>query len=237
MAQTLLNHETMITNIIGDWTPTSHPELFKAGFNYVADLIPAESELWSSGNIRSLTSDSATLNVGQTVYKIIKVIRTDNSIDTVCTEVPYKELQKGKNSNSIFYNANNINSPIWTWTPEGKIEVSPSTSVGTNPSIKIYYWVYEFSDYFGDPDGAETSFDSYHITEDLFGFPKEAQLLGVIRAAQNILQTKIGTAIHDDEDAELVTLLQGQMTILDKWFQEEMQRLRLPYKQVGVEDK
>jgi hypothetical protein len=50
MAQTRTTNEQMITNIIGDWTPTSHPELFKAGFNYVADLIPANSELWSCHN-------------------------------------------------------------------------------------------------------------------------------------------------------------------------------------------
>jgi hypothetical protein len=238
MAQTRTTNEQMITNIIGDWTPTSHPELFKSGYNYVADLIPASSELWSSDNLRTLTfaSESAVIQSGQSSTKIIKVIRTDASLDRECVEVSYKDYIRGKDTNSIFYNGKNINSPVWSWTPVGTITVNPPTTEGSNASITVYYWIYEYNDYFGTSAGGD-SFDAMHITDDIFGFPREAHLLATIRSSQNILQTKIGAAVHTDEDSELLQLLQGQMVILDKWFQEEAQRLRLPYKVIGVEDK
>ena len=239
MAQTRTTNEQMITNIIGDWTPTSHPELFKAGFNYVADLIPANSELWSSDNLRTLApfaQESAVIQTGQTATKIIKVIRRDGGIDRECVEIPYKDYIRGKDVNSIFYNTKNLLSPVWTWTPGGTITVNPATTEGSAASITVYYWIYEYGDYFGTSDTGGI-FDAMHITEDIFGFPREAHLLATIRSAQNILQTKIGTSVHEDEDAELLQLLQSQMGILDKWFQEEALRLRLPYKIVGVEEK
>ena len=234
MAQTRTTNEQMIIDIIGAWTPTDNPELMKSGFNYVADLIPVESELWSHDNLQYTSDLTHVFNISHTATKIIRVIRTDNSIERVCTEVSYNNFKRGKDSTSIFYNSNNIKSPIWTMTPRGKIEVSPDTTVGASPSITVYYWTYEYNDYFGTSDGGDV-FDAMHITEDIF-FPREAHLLAIIKAASNILQVKIGTAVHDDEDSELLGLLQTQMAILDRWFIAEAERLRLPYKEIGVEE-
>jgi hypothetical protein len=213
----------MVTALLGDWTPTDHPELYKDAFNYVADLIPKDSDLWANS---ALLNDTSVTNSSSANYKIIKVTRDADSTVRECEEVPYKDYLKGTNATSIFYHGKSSNNPIWTWGPDGQTVVSP-----TDGTIKFYYWKYTDSTDFHTSDAI-----SVGDSNTLPGFPKEAHLLAVIKVAINIMYTKISDAVQDEEDAELLQLLQAQMQALQQWFMDEGRRLKLPHKLIGVDN-
>ena len=50
------------------------------------------------------------------------------------------------------------------------------------------------------------------------------------------MQSKISDASQDEEDQELLSLLQAQVGTLSQQLQEEVTRLGLPYKVIGVKD-
>jgi hypothetical protein len=218
MAQTTIAQ--MVTSIVGSWTPSDYPELYKDGFNFVADLIPVNSELWHNGNI--LTSTSLT-NTGSTVHKVIRVLRISGSSILQCKQMPYEDYKRGIDTTSIYYHGKSTKNPVWTWDTNGDILISPTG--GTN---EISYWAYLTSSDFDTGNAND-------VATNMAGFPEEAHLLAIIKAGINILYTKISDAIQDEEDTELLQLLQVQMQSLQQWFESEASRLHLPHKTLGIE--
>ena len=210
---------TRIKDLLGDDVTdiTGYKDLINAGFNYVVDLIPNNSELWRSSNLSSVASISS--NSYQ--YKVVIVTRTDSgdSVERICKEVPLDYLRRGEDSSSIYYNAGNYKNPIFSFTANGEIIIRP-----TGGTVAIYKF-----DYF---DSGDDVIDSTSLSE-AFGFPEQAEYLGVLKACTNLLNGKMSDAVHDDEDQELANLLNGQLAIVDKSMQEEMQRLGLPHQLVG----
>ena len=259
MAQTLLTHEKMIENLIGEFSSSEHPEFFRAGFHFVADLIPTDHELWSSDNLRaqSIPTNGVIVRGGegggaQRHLKVISVWRLSSisqGVWTKCSEVSWADFRRGEDNGSIYSNAGGTMTPVYSISDAGRIFVAPEDfffntdeafggEVPISPSVTMAYfryWAYEHNDFFGTSESGD-SFDSYHITEDLFGFPRDAQLAAVIKSAMNILQVKIGESVHDDEDSELLQLQQSQMQQLQQWFESEMGRLNVKYKIVGLEE-
>lgn len=218
MAQTTIAQ--MVTSIVGSWTPSDYPELYKDAFNFVADLIPVDSELWHNANTLTTTS---LVNTGSSVYKVLRVMRTSDSSTLQCKQIPYSDYIRGIDTTSIYYHGKSVKNPVWTWDEDGDVLVSPTG--GTN---RIRYWAYLTSSDFDTGDAIEVAID-------MAGFPEEAHLLAIIKAGINILYTKISDAIQDEEDAELLQLLQVQMQSLQQWFESEASRLHLPHKTLGVE--
>ena len=243
MAQTLLTHEQMIENLIGEFTPSEHPELYRAGFHFVADLIPVDNELWSSGNLKGKTIHNSGSQVrggddSHLHLKIISVWRYQGGdVSFVkCKEIPWDEFRRNKDSASLYYGGGSSKNPAYSISDDGRLFISPSYSgtaadfYGEVPDgVRAYYryWSYEPNDFF-------TS-DSYNTVEDLYGFPRDAQLAAIIKSAMNILQVKMGESVHDDEDSELLQLQQAQMQQLQQWFESEMSRLNVKYKTIGLE--
>tara|TARA_Y100000004_G_C8843866_1_gene381695 strand:- start:35 stop:814 length:780 start_codon:yes stop_codon:yes gene_type:complete len=259
MAQTLLTHEKMIENLIGEYSPSEHPELFRAGFHFVADLIPSDSELWQSMNLKGerVPNDGFKVRGGsgdgtsgsQKSLKIISVWRKSEGISYQCKEVSWSKFREGLNSDSLYYHGNSFKNPIYSISDGGRLFISPTSTdapggyfteeVPDNVYAYFRYWAYEPNDFFGtsDPPSSD-SFDSYHVSGDLHGFPRDAQLAAVIKSAMNILQVKMGEAVHEDEDPELLQLQQAQSQQLERWFESEMNRLNIPWRPVGIaEDK
>ena len=250
MAQTLLTHEQMIENLIGEFSPSEHPELFKAGFHFVADLIPADHELWASDNLRGQTipADGAILRNVEKHLKVISVWRRGHNVWMKCKEIPWDDFRKGGDSTSIYSTVSNSMTPVYSISDGGRLfmapnpflELSEMSFFGDVPlGVLCYfkYWAYEHNDFFGVSDAPYSdTFDSYHIPEDLYGFPRDAQLPAVIKSAMNILQVKMGESVHEDEDQELLQLQQVQMQQLQQWFESEMARLNVKYKIVGLEE-
>ena len=259
MAQTLLTHEQMIENLIGDFSPSEHPELFKAGFHFVADLIPADHELWASDNLKGqpIPLDGIIVRGGRGYevggadqhLKVISVWRKSGTTFKKCKEIPWDDFRLGGESTSIYSNTKNYLSPVYSISDGGRIFIAPNEYIDNQPPSVFYgevpsgvlsyfrYWSYEQADFFGvsDPPYNDT-FDSYHITGDLFGFPRDAQLPAIIKSAMNILYVKMGESVHDDEDQEQLQLQQAQMQQLQQWFESEMARLNVKYKIVGLEE-
>ena len=246
MAQTQLTHAQIIQNLIGDFTPTEHPELFKAGFDFVADLIPVDSVLWANANVRKevVTSsgvrvrggDGSSIGGAQRNYKILSVWRGSESFTASnsfkCKELSWEEYQHGLNIESIHFHGKELKHPVYSISDEGQLFISPV--VGSDGAYFRYYY-YEPADYF-DLSDSGNEFLSQHITADLFGYPREAQLLATIKSAMNILQVKIGISVHDDEDPELLGLQQAQMQQLQQWFESEASRLNIKWRILGVEE-
>jgi hypothetical protein len=249
VAQTLLTHAKMIQNLIGDFEPSEHPELFKAGFDFVADLIPVDSYLWASANLREQFvgpsgyrvrgGDDDSTEGTQRNYKIISVWRKHGGNDRKCKELSWEQYELGLDADSMYCHKNATKHPVYSVKGDGQLYISPTPpeAIGQEGDLMAFikYYYYEPTDYFGLSDGGD-EFLSYHITADLFGYPREAQLLATIKSAMNILQIKIGESVHEDEDPELLGLQQAQMQNLQQWFQSEASRLNLKWRTLGVEE-
>jgi hypothetical protein len=212
---------------------TTYEDLIASGFNFVADLIPAKSELWSNGLLSSseITSGTEVFNAAGQVRKVITVVRTESGdVKRVASEVSYKDYLKGVDSISIFYHVKSTRNPIWSMDPDGKLVFSP-TPAAASP-VGLYY--FEYIDGAISTKTATTLLSSAAGSGE--GFPMPAFLSGCIRAAINLISARISNAVQDDEDAELLQLLQAQMGFLKGQFQEEMQKLGIPYKIIGVKD-
>ena len=214
---------TRIKDLLGDDVTdiTGYKDLINAGFNYVVDLIPNNSELWRSSNLSSVASISS--NSYQ--YKVVIVTRTDSgdSVERICKEVPLDYLRRGEDASSIYYNAGNYKNPIFSIDENGGVIVRP-----TGGTAVIYYYTYITNQ---DITGA-TNFSDLDGTGAL-KFPEQAGYLAILKASSNLLHAQISNAVHDDEDQELVTLLNANAASIDKAMQEESQRLSLPHQLVG----
>lgn len=258
MAQTLLTHEKIIENLIGEFNPSEHPELYRAGFHYVADLIPVSSELWQSDNLKGITiptsgrlvrggnnTEDTSVDLGPGRHlKIISVWRMYEGIWYECKEIPWTEFRSGKNPNSLYYHGNSTHNPTYSTSDGGRVYMSPAPTgnsaefTGEPPlGVQAYmkFWVYEADDFFGVSESGDT-FDSYDVTGDLHGFPRDAQLAAVIKSSMNILQAKMGESVHEDEDPELFQIQQAQFTQLGQFFESELSRLNIQAKKIGIEE-
>tara|TARA_R100001594_G_scaffold9786_2_gene23640 strand:+ start:2030 stop:2713 length:684 start_codon:yes stop_codon:yes gene_type:complete len=211
-----------IKDVIGDAVTDiiSYKDLIDSGFNYVADLIPPNSELWRLEEL-----PSAEDNVVKEGKKIITITRSDsnNIFPQVCKEITFEIYSKGEDATSIYYTGGSYRSPVYSIHPDdGKIYVRPA---GGN--VKVYYFPYF------DANVVESNWIDNKYNMENIGFPGAAVHAGVLKSASNILQAYISNATQDDEDNELLGLLTAQSGTLDKLFSEEIQRLLLPYKLIG----
>ena len=225
---------TRIQDFVGDDVSSiiGYKDIINTGFNFVADLIPAESEIWKDAqisNVATYLTDLPTVIGGVEVSlsartRVLLVTRTDSDgIGRVCKEVSFDMLQRGQDSTSIYFNGGNYKNPVYSYNINGEIVIQPTMTespVGGNVSYFLYLTNEDLTDS-GEVDGTN------------FRFPNEALYLGILRASYNLLQAKVSQAVHEDEDAELLSLVQAQMALVDKAFQEEIQRLGLPHQLIG----
>ena len=213
-----------IKDLVGDDVTdiTGHKDLINSGFNFVADLIPNNSEIWRHSE---LNSENSGISDDSSEYKIVLVTRSDSSDSTnrICVEVPLDYLRRGEDASSIYYNAGNYKNPIFSIDENGGVIVRP-----TGGTAVIYYYTYITNQ---DITGA-TNFSDLDGAGGL-KFPEQAGYLAILKASSNLLHAQISNAVHDDEDQELVTLLNANAASIDKAMQEESQRLSLPHQLVG----
>jgi hypothetical protein len=206
-------------------------DLINSGFNYVADMIPAKSELWHTSrgveyhDVATLNSDFADLSTLE--YRVLSVSRKDtDGISRECREVTYEEYQQGLDVTSIFYNQKSFKNPIYSFDKEGAITITPDGG-----TVRIYTFRY-FTDqdiwnerYLGNDSTADAADNWY--------FPQRAVYSAILKACMNILQAKISEAVQDEEDQELLNLLMAQQSSFEKLFAVELQRINVPIHLVG----
>lgn len=215
---------TRIKSLVGDDITEieSYKTLINTGFNYAADLIPSNSELWRSARI----TPSIDKTVDASDAKIILVTREDDgSVDRVAVEVSLDHFKRGSSdTSSIYYNAGNYRNPIYSFEANGDMVIRPQGG-----TVAIYRYVY-LEPY----DDADPSTDITEKTSGAdFDFPEQAMHLGVLKACSYLLQAKMSEAVQEEEDNELLALLQAQVANIDKAVGEELQRLGLPFQAVG----
>ena len=209
---------TRIKDLVGDTITDieGYEDLIASGFNYVADLIPVNSEMWQDANASS-SSTSTTFDSIST-RKLLSVLSKDaNGVFRVCKEVPFEFYTRGEDSSSIYYNAGSYKSPIFSFNQDGVIQIKP-----TPVSVDIRYFTYLTNE-------TVTTLSEFSGID----FPQEAVYLAILRSCSNLLQARVSQAVQEEEDNELLAILTGQISTIDKMAQEEMQRLGLPFQQVG----
>lgn len=213
---------TRIKDLVGDEVTDieGYKDLINSGFNHAADLIPSDSELWRASTVHvgtDLTIDAADA-------KVLLVTRRDTSgVYRVAKEVSLDYLKRGEDSTSIYYNAGNYKNPIYSYDPDGDIIIKPNAT-----HYNIYRYVYLTNE-----DITSLSSGATHASGGVWGFPEQALFLGILKASSYLLQAKISDAVQEEEDNELLSLLQGQISTIDKMVMEELQRLGLPFQAVG----
>jgi hypothetical protein len=216
---------TRIKDLAGDEVTSieGYKDIINTGFNFIADMIPPNSELWRSSAAKVMSTFLSEFPIVADV-RVIMVTRTDdNNVKRVCREVPFDYLQRGQDSTSIYFNGKDYRNPVYSFDEDGKLVIKP-IPLDTATLAHVHYFPY-LKDY--------DLTDSGELDGSNFFFPKQAIYLGVLKASANLLQAKISQAVQEDEDSELLGLLQGQIASIDKSMQEELQRLGMPHNLVG----
>lgn len=213
---------TRIKDLVGDEVTDieGYKDLINSGFNHAADLIPSNSELWRASTVHvgtDLTIDAADA-------KLLLITRRDSDgVFRVAKEVSLDYLKRGEDSTSIYYNAGNYRNPIYSYDADGDIIIRPSAT-----HYNIYRYVY-----LTNQDITTLTSGATHADASTWGFPEQALFLGILKASSYLLQAKISDSVQEEEDTELLSLLQGQVSTIDKMVMEELQRLGLPFQAVG----
>ena len=205
---------------------TSYEDIIRDSFNYIADLIPADSEIWYANN----TLERATLNDGYDIHGKKILLITSKSTGVADTrevrEVSWPEYLKAIDNKSIFF-AGGTRNPVYSISPS-TAGIKVANRVGTS-TYYIYFYAYITQDI-----SAYTTFENLNSGTAGKGFPDAMIALACIKSSISLLNSRISEAVQDDEDAELLQILQGQLQILQQSYQEELQRFALPYKELGV---
>ena len=224
MAATNLN--SRIQDIIGeDMDATLVPgygDLVADAFNYIADLIPPDSELWTISdddttavNYKEFVSTapkSSDLNLGTVKLLFAEAKYTGDDSFIPCLQIKYTEYLKGLNPNSIYTHGGSYYSPVFTSDHKGLLLVSPGLEDEPNGTLRVYYFDYL--------TGA-TDFEVATIS----GFPTKANYAACLKSAHNLIMGRMSDATQDDEDLELVQLLQAQSQSIENRLQWETTRL------------
>jgi len=221
MATTTIS--SRIQDIIGiDMDATLVPgygDLVADGFNYIAGMIPQDSELWrmetkANTNYNSYDgSDPEDFNIAgkKILWAEVKYEGiTDDSMPAL--QINYPEYLKGLNSNSIYHHGGSYFNPVFTFGPDGALLVSPDISNSPNGTLEIHY--------FKEFDGS-SNFDVTTVE----GYPNKAIYAGCLKAAHNLIMGRLSDATQDDEDLELVQLLQTQSQTIENQLRWETARL------------
>tara|TARA_R110002020_G_scaffold93264_3_gene225050 strand:- start:32 stop:727 length:696 start_codon:yes stop_codon:yes gene_type:complete len=207
---------------------SSYEATIRNAFNFVIDIIPSTSELWHHTNtlvIGPITTDFYTVSN----RRILSVKRRDSSNGQFysCRELSLKEGLKIDDVNSIFYSIKGNRNPVFYMSENGKLIIRPT--VNNTAYGEAYY-----ASYITTTDiSTQTTMSENSATQSI---PETVIDLGCLRASILLLQARISNAVQDDEDTELLQLVQGQIASLNALFQEEAQRLNIPYKRMGVSD-
>jgi len=151
-------------------------------------------------------SDHAGASV--TNVKISKVLR--NGIG--CVEVPLEMKAKvSASSNSIY--APTESSPVYYI--EGQTATGAKLFVKPDPTNTIKAQLYFI--------GIPTSILNTATT--IANFPDQAEYAVILGSAVRLVQHKMNTLLHEDEDVELAQVVQGELQVLNQMYMVELSQL------------
>ncbi len=215
---------------MNETTFVSYDDVIRNAVNFIIDLIPATSELWHHQRLPKDEIIGDTTEFDNKRILSVKRKSSDNGKYYPCREVSLKRGIQFDDPVSIFYAVRDYRNPLFYINEVGQVVVRPVTTAGAKATV--YYVDYLTLDNAADISGY-TQFGGNSATE---GIPEIVMDIICLRAAILLLQARVSNAVQDDEDTELLQLLQGQIASLNALFQEEAQRLNIPYKRMGVSD-
>ena len=207
----------------------SYEDIIKSAFNFIIDLIPSTSVLWSNTVLPEDTVVNSTTEFEN--KRILSVKRKDsaNAIYYPCKEISLADGLITSDPDTIHYNAKGSRTPTYYVNELSQLVVLPSATA-SEPAL-VYYVNYLL------PTTSDiSSFTSMLTNQSTQGIPELVIDLGCLRASILLLQARVSDAVQDEEDTELLQLLQVQLNSLNNLFREEPQRLNIPFKKVGISD-
>lgn len=194
----------------------SYVDLFNAAVAEIADMVPSQLLMKYAVDPIDLTNSPASWAHDGTAggpegKKVLHVTRIETSggVARECTIRTLMDFQKCQESTSI-YKATEY-SPVYAFTTDGgntSLTIFPTPDA--SETAKVYYFAYPTTDVTG--------------ATSIAGFPNELEQAVVLKASINILQTYISDFVQDEEDSEMIAMLQGQLSSLEKVYTTEMSR-------------
>lgn len=218
-----------ITDLIGAVYSTEadyEGDLINAAINEIADMIPTASLIRYSRTPGVLTSNSEWLTEDRKILEVVRIDADSNGIERPCTEVNKTGFSAAGDSGSIY--ASTPYSPVYYHDTENagastlKILPEPTGS----QKGKIWYFSYV--------SGNNTTITQATLNTSLY-IPSNAIHAIVLKSCLNILKAYVSNQVQDEEDIELLQMLQGQIQILEKDYQTEMQRFTTNSEEVKAE--
>jgi hypothetical protein len=102
---------------------------------------------------------------------------------------------------------------------------------GSDQKGRIWYFQYVTS---SSPDGDITDLTESTLNTAVY-LPNNLMHAIALKSSINILKAYISNQVQDEEDMELMQMIQGQMVVLEKDFQNEMQRYVPKQEETGGE--
>jgi len=210
----MANFRTQIENLAGKSTFSTTAEeteytdmlnnfLLQSARN-VLDVL-SDEQIKQNTIVNEVTDDAG---FDCTNIKISKVLRNEIG----CIEVPLEMKAKvSANSNSIY--APTPSSPVYYI--EGQTATGAKLFVKPLPSgsekAKIYYILIPSS--------------ILNTATNIVNFPDQAEYAVVLGSAVRLVQHKMNTLLHEDEDVELAQVVQGELQILNQMYMVELSQL------------
>ena len=206
-------------------------DLINAAINEIADMLNSDILMKYSRTPGVLTSNSEWLVEGR---KILKVTRTDTnstSVERECTAVDRAFFADASDNDSI-YKATAY-TPIYHHDTEndgaGTLKVLPEPT--SDQRARIWYFEYATAT---SPDGNITVLTDSTLNTTIY-LPNNLMHAICLKSSINILKAYISNQVQEEEDIELMQMIQAQMGVLEKDFQNEMQRYVPKQQETGGE--
>ena len=152
-------------------------------------------------------------------HKIIKVFREDK----VCLRKPFDEYSLFSDSKSIHHATDYT--PVFYVEHKGDPDVTGDV---VGPYLQVYpelasgEHAYAFLFTYSESISPDTSTGT---TASAIGLPPRMVPLVALSSAEKVLNHKLGMMIHEEEDAEISSLIQNQISVIRTFVQAEMERL------------
>ena len=204
-----------ITDLIGsDYTTiasNSVSDLFNAAVSETADSLPPELLLKYAVNPQDLDENTTTWT-GVEGKKVLLVTRLDDSSPRLaqeCIPVSIQDFEKAKDANSIYLATKRT--PVYAYiTDAGTTALTILPEPIVHEDVKVYYFTYPTTDITG--------------LAGIDGFPAQVTQAVVLKACINILQAYISDFVQDEEDQEMQSMINAQISTLTGLHKNEMHR-------------
>ena len=196
---------------------TEDDTLYESAVATVADSLPTKMLL---DYAESLELDDSPTSIDKKGKKILLVLWGGAyGTNNVCSEIDYAGALRMADTESIYAtnHATSESSPVYYISPNagGLADLTTYPAPTDAQSAKVYYYTY--------PTSLDFASDNYIADDNSANFfPPRAYQAVYLKTAELILNTLISDAVSDEEDPELLTLYQNNLSSVQAAYAQEI---------------